>query len=99
LRPAPSRWSCRKDCFVVADASPDAGPAPLRVHFAARADCPRPLVFQWSFGDGTPRGAGANLVHVFRKAGDYPARVDVQAADGSSGYEQIDISVISPLDG
>lgn len=81
------------DCFVIVDAEPDYGDAPLTVHFETDVDCTSsPVTYEWDFGDGEKGGNEANPTHVYSKYGEYVATVRV-SIDGASNEDEIDISV------
>jgi PKD repeat protein len=65
-------------------ASPQLGPAPLRVRFTdASHDPDGDLVSRhWSFGDGSTRSGGLSQTHVFRDPGDYTVTLRVSDPDG-----------------
>jgi hypothetical protein len=82
------------DCFVILDADPDYGPAPLKVQFSADVDCasgePKYL---WNFGDGSPTSAEKSPVHTYTKVGEYPASITVTGPSGGTDSDELDILV------
>lgn len=77
-----------------ADSDVDEGKAPLTVKFLADIEGGKPpLTYRWSFGDGTPDSTEANPVHVYEKAGQYTADLEVKdsAGDEDSDYLEIDV--------
>lgn len=78
-------------------AAPTAGTAPLVVGFdgsGSRAgDNALPLLFQWSFGDGSPLVTGTKLEHAFRMPGSYPTQLRVWDIYGNSGTAEASIAV------
>ena len=64
---------------------PKTGPAPLYVHFEARASDPNgdPLTYRWDFGDGSPVSTESHAHHNYTVAGTYPATLEV--SDGKGG--------------
>lgn len=73
--------ACAPRVRVTTQAAPlEAGvPAPFRSERATR----------WDFGDGTPAGQGAEVLHAFRAAGRY----EVQGFDGEDLVEQVRVLV------
>lgn len=82
------------DCFVILDANPDYGAAPLKVEFSADVDCTSgEPTYAWDFGDGSPVSTEANPVHTYTKPGDYPASVTVTGSGGGTDSDELDILV------
>jgi PKD repeat protein len=81
---------------VEADADPDIGTAPLTVQFSAAVDedIPRPLSFQWDFGDGG-RDASNPTVHTYRTPGTYTATLTVTNGVGRVARRAVEIQVDS----
>lgn len=82
------------DCFVILDAVPDYGPAPLKVEFSADVDCtsgePK---YTWDFGDGSPVSNEEKPVHTYTKIGEYTASVTVTGSIGGTDSDELDILV------
>jgi hypothetical protein len=82
------------DCFVVLDAVPDYGPAPLEVQFSAEVDCTSgDPTYAWTFGDGSPVSTEANPKHTYQKPGEYPASVVITGPGGGTDTDELDILV------
>lgn len=82
------------DCFVILDANPDYGTAPLTVEFSADVDCTSGEArYAWDFGDGSPISSEEKPVHTYSKPGDYPATVTVTGTDGGTDSDELDILV------
>ena len=54
-----------------------------------------PLVYSWSFGDGSPAATGANVTHTFPENAAAPFAVTLTAADATGAVGTAAISVIS----
>jgi hypothetical protein len=82
------------DCFVILDAVPDYGPAPLKVEFSADVDCtsgdPK---YAWDFGDGSPISNEEKPVHTYAKVGEFTASVVVTGSAGGTDTDELDILV------
>lgn len=68
---------------------PKDGPAPLYVHFEARATDPDgdPLTYRWDFGDNSPVSTADHAHHTYSEPGTYAATLKV--SDGKGGeYDQ-----------
>ena len=65
-------------------ASPQLGPAPLRVRFTDASHDPDgdPVSRHWNFGDGATRPGGISPTHTFREPGDYTVTLRVFDPDG-----------------
>lgn len=82
------------DCFVLLDASPDYGPAPLEVQFTAEVDCTSgDPAYAWNFGDGSPVSTEPSPKHIYQKAGEYPASVGITGPGGGTDTDELDILV------
>jgi nucleoid-associated protein YgaU len=82
------------ECFVILDANPDYGAAPLKVEFTADVDCTSgEPTYAWDFGDGSPISTEANPVHTYTKPGDFPATVTVTGTGGGTDSDELDILV------
>jgi hypothetical protein len=82
------------DCFVILDAVPDYGPAPLKVEFSADVDCTAGEVkYVWDFGDGSPISNEEKPVHTYTKIGEYTASVVVTGSLGGTDTDELDILV------
>ncbi len=76
---------CRLECAASVPATATAG-VPVAFAGSATADgCIAVPSFAWSFGDGSPAGAGANVQHTYAGAGSYSWRLDVVADDQTCG--------------
>jgi|GEM_PF-2978799 len=61
-----------------ASAQPQTGHAPLAVTFSGDASGGLPpLIFSWSFGDGSPAVEGPSVQHTYTQAGSYSASLTV----------------------
>lgn len=77
-----------------ADSDVDEGTAPLTVKFLADIEGGKPpLTYKWSFGDGTPDSTEANPVHVYEKAGQYTADLEVKDSSGDEDSDYIEVDV------
>jgi len=78
---------------VTLDASPDSGPAPLRVSFTASYNKSKwdKLTYAWDFGDGT-NGTGASVSHTYNAIGTYTATL---VATDYCGYTWTDTCPIN----
>ena len=82
------------ELYVDLDADPDEGAPPLTVKFTSTIeDAAPPLTYKWDFGDGSPAGTEANPTHVYQKAGEFTATLNVKDSKGISGSEEVDILV------
>jgi PKD repeat protein len=82
------------ELYVDLDADPDEGAPPLTVKFTSTIeDATPPLTYKWDFGDGSPAGTEANPTHVYQKAGEFTATLNVKDSKGISGSEEVDILV------
>ena len=82
------------DCFVVLDAVPDYGPAPLEVHFTAEVDCTSgDPTYVWNFGDGSPTSSEPSPKHTYQKPGEFPASVVITGPGGGTDNDELDILV------
>lgn len=79
-------------------ATPNSGPAPLRVRFADASRDPDgdPMSRHWSFGDGSSRNGGASPTHTFHHPGTYTVTLTVQDPDGATDRKSRVIEVGSP---
>ena len=85
---------------AVASATPTSGTAPLTVSLsAAGSSDPEggPLTYDWSFGDGTPKGSGATVSHVYSAAGSYTATLTITDPAGATATATVDITVSAPM--
>jgi PKD repeat protein len=83
---------------VTAHASPVNGTAPLTVDFSGNATGgTSPYAYAWSFGDSTPNGSGADVVHQYDSSGVFHATLTVRDATGNQSYANLTIGVIAPL--
>lgn len=82
------------ELYVDLDAEPDEGAPPLTVKFTSTIeDAAPPLTYKWDFGDGSPAGTEANPTHVYAKAGEFTATLNVKDSKGVAGSEEVDILV------
>ena len=81
-----------EELIVWAEADPDSGPAPLSVKLGCDPieEIEQP-VFEWDFGDGSPRVREQNPTHEYRNAGLYEAQVTVTDRFGNRGKDQVEI--------
>ena len=82
----------------VANATPDAGKAPLGVNFssAGSTDADGTIVsYSWNFGDGSATSTSANPSHTYTAQGNYTAQLTV--TDDKGGGSTADVTVtVSP---
>ena len=82
----------------VANATPDAGKAPLGVNFssAGSTDADGTIVsYSWNFGDGSATSTSANPSHTYTAQGNYTAQLTV--TDDKGGVSTADVTVtVSP---
>lgn len=78
------------DPFVAIECSTTAGPAPLRVSFAAKTHdiMEEKLTFSWDFGDGTS-SAEENPEHVFQERGVYTVILTVATQSGRTATASV----------
>ncbi len=84
---------------AVANATPDAGKAPLGVLFssAGSTDNDGTIVsYGWDFGDGSPVDNSANPGHLYTTAGSYTATLTVTDDDGVTSTASLSIEVGPP---
>ncbi len=82
------------ELYVDLDADPDEGAPPLTVKFTSTIeDATPPLTYKWDFGDGSAPGTEANPTHVYQKAGEFTATLNVKDSKGITGSEEVDILV------
>lgn len=83
---------------LTAGNSPSSGAAPLSVTFRASAQGFDGLkgapTFEWDFGDGSPRGNGAQVTHTFATAGTYSWRL--LANQGSASRAKNGATSVNP---
>jgi hypothetical protein len=82
------------DITLVADADPDSGAVPLRVHFSVAPMLDEELnqpTYTWDFGDGSPPSHERNPEHTYVKPGDYLATVRLVNKTGERGWDEVDI--------
>ncbi len=74
---------------------PRSGPAPLYVHFEARASDPDgdPLTYRWDFGDGSPVSTADHAHHNYTEPGSYNASLKVSDGKGGEFNRSYQISV------
>lgn len=74
---------------------PKTGPAPLYVHFEARASDPDgdPLTYRWDFGDGSTVSNSAHTHHSYTAPGNYTATLKVTDGKGGELNRSFPISV------
>jgi PKD repeat protein len=76
-----------------ASASPQAGEAPVTVHFNADAwGGNSPYTYRWSFGDGSS-SSQQNPSHTYSQAGNYTARLTVTDEDNNQQSDSVSITV------
>lgn len=96
IAPTPEQPSAveEEDCFVIMDATPDYGPAPLEVQFSAEVDCTGgDPSYAWNFGDGSPVSNEPDPRHVYQKPGEYTAAVVITGPRGGTDEDELDILV------
>ncbi len=78
---------------VSAAASPNAGQAPLDVHFYSTVTGgDAPITYLWAFGDGTT-ATTANPTHTYTAGGTYVVHLSVADADDDTATDQLTINV------
>lgn len=93
VRP-PGAIDSEPDCFVMVDAEPDFGSAPLAVRFSTEASCTAaPITYEWDFGDGGRGGDTPHPSHTYESPGEYVAIVRVTSPDGGESDDEIEIAV------
>ena len=91
---APDANEPADELYVDLEAEPDEGAPPLSVKFTTSVeDGTPPFTYSWDFGDGSPAGTDASPSHVYQKAGEYTATVNVKDSKGLTGSEEYDILV------
>lgn len=81
-----------------ADADTYAGPAPLTVHFTARAiNGAGGVTYSWTFDDGF-RSAEQNPVHTFHKRGWYLVSMDARDSEGKTDRITLQVHAWRPRD-
>lgn len=80
-----------------ATATPNDGPTPFDVSFAATADDPDgdTITYSWDFGDGGT-GSGANATHTYTTPGTYAAKVTATDATGKSSEKTVQVIARRP---
>lgn len=82
------------ELYVDLEADPDEGAPPLTVKFTSTIeDATPPLTYKWDFGDGSPPSTDGNPTHVYAKAGEYTATLNVKDSKGIAGSEEVDVLV------
>ncbi|MHB1137550.1 MAG: PKD domain-containing protein [Microthrixaceae bacterium] len=84
---------------VVANATPDAGKAPLGVVFSSvgSVDADGTIVgYEWDFGDGSAVSSSANPSHLYGAEGSYTATLTVTDDDGATATATLPIEVGPP---
>ncbi len=82
------------ELYVDLEAEPDEGAPPLTVKFTSSVDDGTPpFTYSWDFGDGSAASTEANPTHVYQKAGEYTATVNVKDSKGLTGSEEYDVLV------
>lgn len=95
----PDEEAILKTLVLNTTAVPEEGTPPLTVSFAAEplgGDVPVNPKYVWDFADGSKKGRGQKVTHVFKKPGDYKVTVNVTDDGGMSGSDWIQISVEAP---
>jgi len=78
---------------VSATATPNAGQAPLAVHFYSTVTGgDTPYTYLWAFGDGSS-STSANPTHTYAAGGTYVAHLSVADADDDTATDQVTITV------
>ncbi len=84
---------------AVASATPTSGESTLTVQFSsAGSSGDAPLIYKWSFGDGSGTSTSANPRHDYAKDGTYTAVLQVTDADGDTDTDSVIIIVTDGLD-
>jgi PKD repeat protein len=83
--------------LAAAGATPEQGPAPLRVKFTAEIEGGSPpFTVTWSFGEGTASSPTRAPRYVYSQPGTYRAEVTVTDASGDSDRDWVYITVREP---
>jgi PKD repeat protein len=91
---APAKDEPADELYVDLEAEPDEGAPPLTVKFTTSIeDGTPPYTYSWDFGDGSAAGTDANPNHVYQKAGEFTATVNVKDSKGVTGSEEYDVLV------
>jgi parallel beta-helix repeat protein len=78
-------------------ASPSRGSAPFTVRLSAQTmGTLTPFSYQWSFGDGSPGAAVANLTHTYGQPGNYNVSLTVKDSSGTTDSSTLTIVVSVP---
>lgn len=92
--------SARKAPVAKLTATPNSGPAPLRVSFdSAGSTTPEGVIaeYSWEFGDGEI-ATGPQVEHIYTRAGIYRARLRVRNSLGARGSATTQIEVEFPAE-
>ena len=84
---------------AVANATPDAGKAPLGVIFSSTGSVDNDgsiVSYDWDFGDGSPHGTTANPSHSYTVVGAHTAILSVTDDKGATGTASVSINVAAP---
>ena len=84
--------------ILVAEADPEDGPPPLKVHLTVEADeeLVRPR-YAWDFGDGSPESHESEPTHVYATPGLYTVEVSIKdQATGKKGKDKLLVDVEEP---
>ncbi|MGA8665100.1 MAG: PKD domain-containing protein [Thermoplasmata archaeon] len=91
-------WAFGSTLQLSAHAPPTTGAAGSPVSFTAwvTGGLP-PYSYGWTFGDGSPFSAVANVSHTFHAPGNYTVNVSVSTVLSTSAHDSFRIEVVSPL--
>ena len=91
---APAANEPADELYVDLEAEPDEGAPPLTVKFTTSIeDGTPPYTYSWDFGDSSGSSTDANPSHVYQKAGEFTATVNVKDSKGLTGSEEYDVLV------
>jgi PKD repeat protein len=96
---APAANEAADELYVDLEAEPDEGAPPLTVKFTTSIeDGTPPYTYSWDFGDASAASTDANPSHVYQKAGEFTATVNVKDSKGLAGSEEYDVLVETDTD-
>ncbi len=74
------------------------GAGPGSIHFVSTSTDPDgdTLTYDWDFGDGSPHGIGANVVHQYTEPGTYTATLKVTDPEGEDDSSSQPVAIAPP---